>query len=162
MLYNNKDFTLDYAKEYECDDILSLIKEIANYEKMSDCVTATSEILYDSIFGTKRANVIMAKYKNEVIGYLVYFYNFSTFTGTSNIYIEDIFFKEEYRNNGYGTIMLKVLALIATKEDVKRIDWVCLNWNKPSLSFYEKNNAKRLNEWILHRLEYDDFKKLIN
>lgn len=53
MLYNNKDFTLDYAKEYECDDILSLIKEIANYEKMSDCVTATSEILYDSIFGTK-------------------------------------------------------------------------------------------------------------
>ena len=160
MLYNNFGFTLDYAKETDCEEILTLIKEIAEYEKMTELVTATKETLHDSIFVKKRANVIMARLNGNVIGYLLYFYNFSTFTGTSNIYIEDIYLKKGYRNSGYGKIMLKVLAKIAIEENAQRIDWVCLNWNEPSLAFYKKNGAKRLDEWILHRLEYDDINVL--
>lgn len=161
MLYNNLGFSLDYAKYTDCEEILNLIKEIAEYEKMTEYVTATKETLYDSIFVKKRAKVIMARLNGKVIGYLLYFYNFSTFTGTSNIYIEDIYLKNEYRNSGYGKIMLKVLAKIAIEENAQRIDWVCLNWNEPSLAFYKKNGAKRLDEWVLHRLEYNDIKALV-
>lgn len=160
MLYNYLGFSLDYAKESDCEEILNLIKEIAEYEKMSSCVTATKNVLYDSIFIKKRATVIMARLNDKVIGYLLYFYNFSTFTGTSNIYIEDIYLKKEYRNNGYGKIMLRILANIALKENALRIDWTCLNWNEPSLAFYKKNKAKRLDEWVLHRLEYKEIKLL--
>lgn len=162
MEYNTgiDDFKLKDANPNDCENILKLIKAIAKYEKMEDSVTATKETLYDSLFVKNSAKVILAYYRDNLIGYMLYFFNFSTFTGTRNIYLEDLFLFEEYRHKGYGSIMLKILANIAVASDVKRIDWICLNWNKPSLDFYKSINAKALDYWILHRLDETAIKEL--
>lgn len=153
-------FRLVDACEQDCDTILDLIKGIAKYEKMEDKVIATKDGLRKSLFIDKRAYVVLAYENNKAIGFMLYFYNYSTFTGCANLYLEDLFLYEEYRHKGYGSIMLKILAQIAIKNNAQRIDWVCLDWNEPSLVFYNKIGAKALNEWVLHRLELDEIKKL--
>ena len=153
-------FKLIDATPNDCGKILELIKGIAKYEKMEDEVIATKESLYDSLFVKNAAKVILAYEGDLLIGYMLYFYNFSTFTGCRNIYLEDLFLYEEYRHKGYGGIMLKILSQIAVSEGVKRIDWVCLDWNKPSLEFYKKIDAKALDFWVLHRLDEEAIKKL--
>lgn len=158
---NIDNFTLVDATKEDCKDILDLIYAIARYEKMEDQVTATVESLEESIFEKKRAHIILAKESNKVIGYMLYFYNYSTFTGGANIYLEDLFLYEEYRHKGYGSVMLKTLAKIAIEENCQRIDWVCLDWNEPSLKFYNKIGADKLDCWKLHRLEKDAIKKLL-
>ncbi|MDE6946840.1 MAG: GNAT family N-acetyltransferase [Anaeroplasmataceae bacterium] len=150
------------AKEEHIPNLLFLIQKIAEYEKMSDEVTASYESLKESIFEKKRAHVILAKYQNEIVGYMLYFYNYSTFTGSANLYLEDIFILKEYRKLGIGKTFFKILAQIACKNHCKRIDWVCLNWNEPSLNFYKSIHAKRLDYWVLHRLEEIDIKNLAN
>ena len=91
---------------------------------------------------------------------MLYFFNYSTFTGGANIYLEDLFIYKEYRHKGYGKEMLRILANIALENNAKRIDWVCLNWNKPSLEFYQSLGANKLDCWILHRLEEENIKKI--
>lgn len=159
---NIKEFKLVDATENDCELILELIKGIAKYEKMENEVIATKESLFNSLFVDKRAHIILAYENSNLIGYMLYFYNFSTFTGGANLYLEDLFLYEEYRNKGYGKIMLSVLAQIALKENASRIDWVCLDWNEPSLEFYKKIGAKSLDMWVLHRLEKEAIKKLAN
>lgn len=144
----------------DIDSILYLIKEIAKYEKMEEDVIATKESLYDSLFVKKRAFVILAKYDKKIVGYMLYFFNYSTFIGNANLYLEDLFILEEYRHLGIGKALFKTLAGIAVKENCKRIDWVCLNWNKPSLDFYKSIGAKALDFWVVHRLEEEAIKKL--
>ena len=148
------------AKESDCQAILDLIYGIARYEKMTDQVTATVESLYDSLFVKQRAKVILAYENDALIGYMLYFFNYSTFTGGANIYLEDLFIYEEYRHKGYGKEMLRILAQIALENNAKRIDWVCLDWNKPSLDFYKSINAEKLDCWVLHRLNEENIKKL--
>lgn len=148
------------AKESDCQAILDLIYGIARYEKMTDQVTATIESLYDSLFVKQRAKVILAYENDALIGYMLYFFNYSTFTGGANIYLEDLFIYEEYRHKGYGKEMLRVLAQIALENKAQRIDWVCLDWNKPSLDFYKSINAEKLDCWVLHRLNEENIKKL--
>lgn len=153
-------FKLIPAKPNDCETILNLIKGIAEYEKMTNEVTATVESLYDSLFIQERAKVILAYENDKVIGYMLYFFNYSTFTGSANIYLEDLFIYKEYRHKGYGREMLRILAEIAIKNNAKRIDWVCLDWNKPSLEFYKSIGAKSLDCWVLHRIEEESIKKL--
>lgn len=162
MEYNTniEGFRLVDAEESDSLHILDLIKGIAKYEKMEDDVLATEESIRNSIFKRNRAKVILAKENETIIGYMLYFYNFSTFIGSENIYLEDLFLYEEYRHKGYGKIMFKCLANIALKENIKRIDWVCLDWNKVGLNFYKSINAKKLDFWLLHRLEGEDIKQL--
>jgi GNAT superfamily N-acetyltransferase len=162
MEYINKyeKLKLIEAKESDCQAILDLIYGIARYEKMTDQVTATVESLYDSLFVKQRAKVILAYENDALIGYMLYFFNYSTFTGGANIYLEDLFIYEEYRHKGYGKEMLRILAQIALENNAKRIDWVCLDWNEPSLEFYKKIAAEKLDCWVLHRLNEENIKKL--
>lgn len=153
-------FKLIDAEDKDCEAILELIYGIAKYEKMTDQVTATVESLHDSLFVKKRAKVVLAYENSKLIGYMLYFFNYSTFTGGANIYLEDLFIYEEYRHKGYGKEMLRVLALIALDNDAKRIDWVCLDWNKPSLDFYKSIGAEKLDCWVLHRLNEESIKRL--
>ncbi|MDE7264387.1 MAG: GNAT family N-acetyltransferase [Anaeroplasmataceae bacterium] len=141
------------ATEENLEDILFLIHQIAEYEKMSQEVVASIDSLRESLFVRKRAFVILAKYQGKIVGYMLYFYNYSTFVGRENIYLEDLFLLEEYRHLGIGKALFKVLAGIALDEGCKRIDWVCLHWNEPSLRFYQAIQASRHDEWVLHRLE---------
>lgn len=146
----------------DLEDILFLIHKIAEYEKMSDQVTATLDSLRQSLFVEKRAHVILTKYLGNTIGYMLYFYNYSTFTGSANLYLEDIFIVKEYRHLGIGKAFFKILIKKAYQENCKRIDWVCLSWNEPSLKFYSRLHAKRLDEWVLHRLDEKEIINLVN
>lgn len=149
-------------QEQDCENLLFLIKQIAIYEKMLDQVTATKESLYQSIFIDKRAHVLMIEYDGKAVGYMLYFFNFSTFTGSANLYLEDLFILQEYRFLGIGKQMFQILASIAMKNNCQRIDWVCLNWNEPSLRFYKKIGAHALDFWVVHRLEQEAIENVAN
>lgn len=155
-----KDLELVDAEPKDVPDLLDLIYEIASYEQLTSEVTATKESLQESLFERKRAYVVLARLRNKTIGYMLYFFNYSTFTGSENLYLEDIFILKEYRHLGIGKALFKVLASIALQHNCKRIDWVCLNWNEPSLKFYQSLHAVRHDEWIVHRLTEEDIQRI--
>ena len=141
--------------------ILHFIKETAEYEKLGDTVIATEESLTKAIFHDKNVEVIIAELNNEPIGYALYFYNFSTFTGQSGLYLEDIFVKESVRGTGIGKILFKCVVNIARKKNCITMDWACLTWNKPSIKFYESLGAHKLTEWTNFRLAKTEMESLI-
>lgn len=148
------------VREDDISILLGLIKEIAEYEKMSDQVIATEETLRESIFKNNRANALILEIDNKEVGYCIYFYNFSTFIGRGGLYIEDIFIKKEYRGMGFGSEIFKFLAKKAKDEGLKRMEWSCLNWNEPSIKFYKSLGAIPMDEWTVYRLTEDKINKL--
>lgn len=146
--------------EKDCELILSLIKEIAEYEKMSNEVIATEETLREYIFKNNRAEVVILELDKNPIGYALFFYNFSTFVGRSGLYLEDIFIKKEYRGRGIGKEVFKFLAKKAREEGCKRMEWVCLDWNEPSINFYKSLGAVPMDEWTIYRLNEKEIEKL--
>lgn len=141
------------ATEKDVPIILDFIKQIATYEKMLDKVIATEESLKESIFENNRAEALLIELDNKVIGYIVYFFNYSTFVGREGLYIEDIYIKPEYRGQGLGKTCFEFLVKIAKKHRCQRVEWTCLDWNDPSLKFYKSIGAKQMKEWIIHRLD---------
>lgn len=148
------------TNEKDCELILSLIKEIAEYEKMSNQVIATEETLLEYIFKNNRAEVVILELDKNPIGYALFFYNFSTFVGRSGLYLEDIFIKKEFRGRGIGKEVFKFLAKKAREEGCKRMEWVCLDWNEPSINFYKSLGAVPMDEWTIYRLNEKEIKKL--
>ena len=148
------------TNEKDCELILSLIKEIAEYEKMSNQVIATEETLLEYIFKNNRAEVVILELDKNPIGYALFFYNFSTFVGRSGLYLEDIFIKKEFRGRGIGKEVFKFLARKAREEGCKRMEWVCLDWNEPSINFYKSLGAVPMDEWTIYRLNEKEIKKL--
>ncbi|TPX47620.1 hypothetical protein SeMB42_g00401 [Synchytrium endobioticum] len=141
--------------------ILSFIKVLAEYEKLSHDVTADEETLRESLFGTKSsAKSLLASYDGESAGFALYFFNFSSFTGKRGLYLEDIFVKPEYRKHGIGTALLKKLAQVAQKEDVPKLEWVALKWNAPAIDFYSGLGAVAMDEWTVFRLQGEKLKRL--
>lgn len=140
----------------DVDLILTFIKELATYEKMLDEVTATTESLKEWLFEKKAAEVMFVMDNDIEVGYAIYFYNFSTFTGKAGLYIEDLYVKPDYRSKGYGKAILKELAKIASDTGCERMEWVCLDWNKPSIDFYLSIKAKPLKNWTIFRLDKAD------
>lgn len=132
--------------------IFHFIKELAIYEKMLDDVVGTEELLEDHIFNKKRVEVLIAEEDDKPIGFCLFFYNFSTFLGRSGIYLEDIYILPEYRGKGYGKTIFKELAKIAVERNCGRMEWTCLDWNKPSIDFYTKLGAVPMDEWTVYRL----------
>ena len=132
--------------------IVHFIKEIAEFERLSDEVSATEAVIRETLFGEEpAARVIFVEVDGKPVGYAVYFFNFSTFTGTPGLYIEDIFVYEEYRGIGAGEAMMKYLARRARSEDCERMEWAVLDWN-PARKFYERFGAESLDDWLLYRL----------
>ena len=116
-------FTIRLAEPKDVKTILHLIKGIAEYEKLLDQVEATEEILYDSLFVKKGAEVLLGELNNEPIGFALFFHNFSTFLGRSGVYLEDLYVQPEYRGKGYGKALLKKLASIAVERGCGRLEW---------------------------------------
>jgi GNAT superfamily N-acetyltransferase len=156
------DLKIRTATEKDTSAILEFIKGLAEYENMSDEVVATEEMLHDSLFIKKQAEVILAEYKDEPIGFALFFHNFSTFLGKANLYIEDLFVKPEARGLGAGKVLLTCLAKIAVERDCGRLDWLCLDWNKSSIDLYIKLGAKPLSEWTVFRVEGQALQDLAN
>ena len=148
------------TSEEDCGLILSFIKEIAEYEKLSDEVVATEEILKESIFNNNRAEVVIVELDGKAVGYALYFYNFSTFNGKSGLYLEDLFIKKEFRGRGIGKEVFKFLVKKAKKEGCKRMEWSCLDWNEPSIKFYKSLGAVAMDEWTVYRLTEKEINKL--
>lgn len=141
-----------YAKETEVKTILNFIKELAVYEKMLNEVVATESLLQEWIFEKKLAQVIFGEYKGNIIGFALYFYNFSTFVGRSGLYLEDLYVKPEYRKKGFGKAFFQKLASIAVENGCGRMEWACLDWNQPSIDFYMSMGARPMDEWTVYRL----------
>lgn len=155
-----QNFEIRFANENDTETILNFIKALAEYEKMSNEVVATPEILKEWIFEKKKAEVVFAVENGKEVGFALFFHNFSTFLGRSGLYLEDLFVLPEYRGLGYGKGLLKALAKIAVNRGYGRMDWSCLDWNKPSIDFYLSLGAKPMDEWTVYRLEGETLKNM--
>ena len=148
--------SIRFATEKDTDLILDFIKGLADYEKMSDEVVATSELLKEWIFEKKKAEVIFALDNGKEVGFALFFHNFSTFLGRSGIYLEDLFILPEYRGKGHGKALLKELAKITVERGCGRLEWCCLDWNQPSIDFYLSLGAKPMDDWTIYRMTGDE------
>ena len=144
-----------YATREDTETILSFIKALADYEKMSDDVVATPELLEEWIFDKQKAEVIFALENGKEVGFALFFHNFSTFLGRAGIYLEDLFVLPEYRGKGYGKALLKKLAQIAVERGCGRLEWWCLDWNKPSIDFYLSMGVEPMSDWTVYRITGD-------
>ena len=133
--------------------ILSFIRALADYEHMSDQVVATPELLREWIFEKKKAEVLFAVAEGSAVGFALFFHNFSTFLGRAGLYLEDLFVLPEERGKGYGEALLRHLARTALDRGCGRLEWACLDWNRPSIDFYTKKmRALPMEEWTTYRL----------
>jgi GNAT superfamily N-acetyltransferase len=141
------------ATEHDLPLILSFIKKLAEYEKLAHIVVATEDPLRDALFGHRpAAEVILAYWDDEPVGFALFFHNFSTFLGRRGIYLEDLFVDPPHRGKGIGKALLIHLAKIAKQRNCGRFDWAVLDWNKPSIEFYKSLGAVSLDDWTLFRL----------
>lgn len=141
-----------FAKKEDIPEILSFIRQLADYEHLLDQVVATEELLEEWLFQRKTAEVLLAEAGSEIAGFALFFHNFSTFLGRGGIYLEDLFVRPEYRKKGYGKALLKKLAQIAKERGCGRLEWSCLDWNKPSIDFYLSLGAQPMDGWTVYRL----------
>ena len=139
------DFEIRPASEDDVPIILSFIKELAEYERLSHEVIATEDTLREGLFGERRfAEVVIGYYGNEPIGFALFFYNFSTFLSKPGIYLEDLYVKPEFRRRGYGRALLLYLARLAKERGCGRFEWSALDWNEPAINFsrYSKSRVR--------------------
>jgi len=153
--------TYRFAQRGDEGIILDFIRRLAEYEKMSDEVVATEELLTEWIFDKNKAEVIFALDESgKEVGFALFFHNFSTFLGRAGIYLEDLFVLPEYRGKGYGKGLLRQLAKIAVERKCGRLDWWCLDWNQPSIDFYKSLGAVPMDEWTTFRITGDTLTKM--
>jgi GNAT superfamily N-acetyltransferase len=143
---------MDLIKEDEIDLLYGLILELAEFEKMSDAVVGTADDLRRSIFERGAAQALIARVGEEVVGYAVWFYNFSTFECKPGLYLEDIYVRPAHRRKGYGERILRYLAHLAVEQDCARMEWCVLDWNQPAIDFYAKMGAELKSAWRINRL----------
>ena len=148
----NGETEIRFATAQDIPIILDFIKKLAEYEKMSDEVVATEELLNEWIFQKQKAEVIFAIEDGKEVGFALFFHNFSTFLGKAGIYLEDLFVLSEYRGRGHGKALLSKLAEIACERGCGRLEWSCLDWNKPSIDFYLSLGASPMEDWTVYRV----------
>ncbi|MBQ4347799.1 MAG: GNAT family N-acetyltransferase [Firmicutes bacterium] len=153
-------FTFRYAQKKDAPLILKFIIELAKYEKLENEVVASVELLEEWIFEKQKAEVIFALFEGREIGFALFFHNFSTFLGRAGIYLEDLYILPEYRGLGLGKSMLQKLAAIAKERGCGRLEWWCLDWNKPSIDFYLSLGAEPMSDWTVYRITGDVLEKM--
>ncbi len=152
----------NYRQATEGDEptILHFIQQLADYERMSDDVVATPELLHEWLFEKKIAEVIFAIVDGREVGMALFFHSFSTFLGRGGIYLEDLFVLPSERGKGYGKGLLIELAKLTKQRGCGRLEWCCLNWNQPSIDFYRSLQAIPMDEWTTYRLTGDALTQL--
>lgn len=149
-----------YAERKDGGLILKFIKDLAKYEKMENEVIATEALLKEWIFDKQKAEVIFALKDGKEVGFALFFHNFSTFLGRAGIYLEDLYVMPKHRGFGYGRAILRKLAQIAVERGCGRLEWWCLDWNKPSIDFYLSLGAEPMSDWTVYRIAGDTLNKL--
>jgi GNAT superfamily N-acetyltransferase len=158
-----KNLVIRKAKIKDVTLIISLIKELAEYEKLSSEVIADENLLKETLFGEKKhAEILIAEYEGRPAGQAIFFHNFSTFLGRPGIYLEDIFVRPIYRGKGIGkTLLLKIIQL-AKERNCGRVEWAVLNWNEPAIKFYKSLGAKPMDEWTVYRITQDKYDEILS
>jgi GNAT superfamily N-acetyltransferase len=156
-----KTFSIRPAVEADVPVILDLIKQLAEYEKLSHEMIATEDAMRAALFGPRpAAEVLLAFLKQQPVAYAVYFQTYSTFLARPGFYLEDIFVKPEHRKKGIGKHMLAQLAKIAVQRGCGRFEWSVLDWNKPAIEFYTSIGARPMDAWTVYRLTSDALESL--
>lgn len=145
---------LRFAEEKDAGIILGFIKELADYEKLLHEVVATEESILESIFIRKAAEVVIAEFNGEDVGFALFFHNYSTFLGKPGLYLEDLYVQPKLRGKGIGKILLSFLAQLAIERDCGRFEWWCLDWNESSIEFYKSIGAIPMDEWTVYRVDH--------
>ncbi|SDM56172.1 GNAT family N-acetyltransferase [Nonomuraea jiangxiensis] len=141
--------------------ILDMIRELATYEKAAHEVRATEEQLREALFGEHPAAFVhLAEQDGEVVGFTLWFLTFSTWRGVPGIYLEDLYVRPQHRGGGHGLALMRELAAICERRGYQRLEWAVLDWNEPSIEFYEKLGAVRLDEWLKYRLTDEPLQRL--
>ncbi|WP_118180797.1 GNAT family N-acetyltransferase [Paraburkholderia phosphatilytica] len=131
----------------------ALMYELAVFEKLTDLFVATPEGVHDALFGARPASEAMvAERDGRIVGYALFFHNFSTFLGRRGLYLEDLYVQPSERGSGLGTQMLRRLAALAVERQCGRFEWTVLDWNQPAIDFYQKMGATVLPEWRVVRV----------
>jgi GNAT superfamily N-acetyltransferase len=149
------------AEVNDIPTLLALIQELADYEKLSNEVVATEDFLKHWLFEKDRAEALILEVDQTVIGFALYFHNFSTFLGKAGLYLEDLYIKPDYRHKGYGKQVFKYLAKLTLERGCGRMEWSVLDWNAPSIQFYQSLGAKPMDEWTTYRLVENELNALI-
>jgi len=155
------DIRIDPATPADVPMIRTLIRELAEFEKLLHEARATDEQLHDSLFGPNPgAEVLMARIGGEVAGFALFFHNFSTFVGQRGLYLEDLFVRPRFRGVGCGEALLRCLAKIALERNCGRFEWSVLDWNQRAIDFYKSLGAVPMDEWTIYRVTGEALKKL--
>jgi len=150
---NNPSFEIRPATEADLTAILAFIRKLADYERLSQEVVATEELLRETLFGNRRtAEVAIGCLETKPIGFVLFFHNYSTFLGRPGLYIEDLFVDEVYRRRGYGRRLLLHVARLAKERGCGRLEWSVLDWNEPAINFYKKLGAVPMSDWTVFRV----------
>ena len=141
-----------FAVREDTPKILAFIRALAEYEQMADQVVASEELLERQLFDQNAAEVLFALEDGREVGFALFFHNFSTFLGRAGLYLEDLYVLPEHRGKGYGKALLRQLARIALHRGCGRMEWWCLDWNRPSIDFYLSLGAEPMSDWTVYRL----------
>ena len=149
------------AQARDVSEVLAFIRELAEYERAPEQVTATAEdLLRDGFSEAPRFFVEMAEWDGRVAGFAFWFFSYSTWQGRPGLYLEDLFVRPAFRGQGIGKALLVYLAQVALDEGCGRFQWQVLDWNRPAIDFYEALGAKRLGEWITMRVSGEELARL--
>jgi len=147
------------ARPEDAASILSLIQELADYEKLSSEVVATPELIRETLFGERPvAECLLAEVDGQAVGFALFFYNYSTFLGRPGIYLEDLYVQPVHRKRGIGKTLFKRVAGLAVERNCGRMEWSVLDWNEPSIDFYKSMGAVPMSEWTVYRLTGETLK----
>lgn len=154
------ELTIRPVAEADVPLLFDLILELAEYEKLAEKVAGDPEVLRRTLFEERAAEALLLERREEAVGYAIFFTTFSSFECRSGIWLEDVYVRPEHRRGGIGLAVMEHLARIAEERGHVRLEWVALDWNEPALDFYAKLGARRLDDWVIHRLERDGIKRL--
>lgn len=156
-------FSIKELEKEDLDELMLMVRELAQYEDMLDELVCTTKEYEQSFFQDNYAKALILKESEKTIGYAMYFYTFSSFLGRGGMYLEDLYIKQAYRKKGYAKAVFKYLAQICEKKGLKRLEWVCLNDNELGIGFYTRLKAKNMShKWRTYRLDESKLKALLD
>ncbi|MGV0025139.1 N-acetyltransferase family protein [Phormidesmis priestleyi] len=160
---NTHSFTIRSSNSTDVSAIFSLIQALAEYEKLSHAVTGSAERLEEHLFGSRPCvEAIVAQSSDQIVGFALFFSNYSTFLTKPGLYLEDLFVLPDYRSKGIGKALLAHLAQLALFRDCGRLEWSVLDWNEPAIAFYQRMGATVLPDWQICRVTGAAIAKLAN